>query len=135
MRFLGVGLTSEGRLTPWTEDHSLRTHTHSVLSSLGRLGFGSYPAVVLAALTSTVLPAAVFGGELWGLHDLAAWVRGRESPFHCLWLLPVIEVLKRVAGLPPRAFAAPVYRLFSLPSCLEMLLPRVLHLLATLSPS
>ena len=135
MRFLGVGLTSEGRLTPWTEDHSLRARTHSVLSSLGRLGFGSYPAAVSAALTSTVLPAAVFGGELWGLHDLAAWVRGRESPFHCSRLLPVLEVLKREAGLPPRAFAAPVYHLFSLLSCLEMLLPRVLHLLATLSPS
>ena len=131
MHFLGVGLTSEGRLTPWTADHSLRARTHSVLSSLGRLGFGTYPAAVSV---STVLPAAVFGGELWGLHDLAAWVRGRESPFHCLRLSPVLEVLKREAGLPPRAFAAPVYRLFSLPSCLEMLLPRVLHLLATLSP-
>lgn len=70
IRFLGVGLSSHGAFEPWVDSKSLRARTHSAVSALGRLGFASYPAAISAALTSTVVPAATFGGELWGLFEL-----------------------------------------------------------------
>ena len=85
------------------------------------------------ALTSTVLPVATFGVELWGLPALLHWVRNGRSPFHCSRLTPVLSWLQTLAGLPSNSFIAPVYHLFGIPTMLEMLLPCLLRVLGSLS--
>ena len=61
-------------------------------------------------------------------------VRASVSPFVSAVLDPVLSLLRKRLGLSSRSFRAPLYRLFSLPTFLELALPRILHLFDTLGP-
>lgn len=88
----------------------------------------------MKALSLKVLPALLYGCEIWGLAELRAVACGHKSPFLSDFLGPVLEALKQRVGLPAAAFNLPVYRLFQLPTFVELALPRVLRLTTRLAP-
>ena len=99
----------------------------------GRLGFAVYPVAITAALLVSLVPSTLYGAEAWGLQQLLGVLSSRDSPCINAALLPIVSRLKRLAGLPATSFGAPVYRLFGLPTFLELVLPWVLHLFGALS--
>lgn len=112
LRFLGVGISATGAVSPWRPPGAATGSVRSVLSRLSRVGMSTYPAAVVCALGVAVLPALLYGAELWAVRDLLGVVRRGASPYHASCFTPVLETLKRLAGLPTTAFSAPVYRLF-----------------------
>ena len=81
----------------------------------------------------TVLPAILYGVELWAAHDLLGVACRRASLYHAACFTLVLDTLKHLAGLPSTTFSAPVDRLFQLPTVFEPVLPRLVCLLSTLS--
>ena len=75
MRFLGIRVTSTGGFLPWREDF-----TKSMYGVKGRLtnaGLGSLPAALSRALQVKVLPAMLYGCEIWACSWLAEVLRGK----------------------------------------------------------
>ena len=56
------------------------------------------------------------------------------SPYASEVMDPILTLLQERTGLSSRSFRAPLYRLYSLPTFLEAVLPRTLHLFDRLSP-
>ena len=131
LKFLGILVNSRGLLAP------ARTNfpavVHRVCATLVSVGLGSCPAALTKALAVKVLPSLLYGCELWGLAELRAVVCAHKSPFLSAFLGPVLDALKPHVGLPATAFNLPVYRLFQIPTFLEMVLPRLARLTTRLS--
>ena len=62
-----------------------------------------------------------------------AVVRGEVSPYASEVMDPILALLQERTGLSSRSFRAPLYRLYSLPTFLEAVLPRTLRLFDHLS--
>ena len=60
-------------------------------------------------------------------------VCAHKSPFLSDFLSPVLGTLKPHVGLPAMAFNLPVYRLFQIPTFLELALPHLARLTTLLS--
>ena len=60
-------------------------------------------------------------------------VCAHKAPFLSDFLGPVLGALKPHVGLPAAAFNLPVYRLFQIPTFLELALPHLVRLTALLS--
>ena len=57
-----MGVTWEGHIIPWREWASVLMK--AVLSSLSKVGLSAFPSALIAAITSRVLPAVLFGVEI-----------------------------------------------------------------------
>ena len=62
-----MGVTWEGHIIPWHEWASVLTKM--VLSYLSKVGISAFPLALTAAITSWVLPAVLFGVEIWGIKE------------------------------------------------------------------
>ena len=80
-----------------------------------------------------MIPSLLYDCEVWGLLELHAMVCAHKSPFLSDFLGPVLGALKPHVGLPAATFNLPVYRLFQIPTFLELALPCLARLTALLS--
>ena len=130
--FLGVCISSNGAVFLW---HPLGTSTHlvhNVIARLSHVGMSTYPAAITCALGVAVLPAILYGVELWAARDPLRMVRHGAFPYQATCFTPVLYALKCLAGLPSTAISAPVYCLFQLSTVFESVPPRKVCLLSTL---
>ncbi len=68
LRFLGVMITSDGRFAPWRDSFDRSLHT--VVHRLARVGLSSMPIALLNGIFVLVMPALLFGAELWGIEHI-----------------------------------------------------------------
>ena len=106
---------------------------HRVCAQLKAVGLGDCPAALTKALLVKVIPSLLYGCEVWGLSELRAMVCAHKSPFLSDFLSLMLGTLKPHVGLPVAAFNLPVYRLFQIPTFLQLALPRLARLTALLS--
>ena len=77
--FLGIKLTCIGHVEPWRTD--VTTGIYGVRGRVVSAGLGDLPMALVKALQLKVIPAIVYGGEVWGIHWLAEVLRGKTSPY------------------------------------------------------
>ena len=63
-----MGVTWEGHIIPWHEWASVIMK--AVLLSLSKVGLSAFPLVLVAAITSWVLPVVLFGAKFRVLRSL-----------------------------------------------------------------
>ena len=83
----------------------------------------------------SVLPAALFGCEIWGINHLYQVLFKGHNPYDCEHLKPIVGFLKKWVGLSVRASSGTVHRLLNLPSFVRLALPRLMKLLDLVSVS
>ena len=114
VRFLDTKVTTHGQLLPWRT--SFNALFHRVHSALTDAGLGAYPSDLVAGLGIKVLPAVLYGCELWGLRELAKVALGTKSPCLSDGLALLLAQVKLHTGLPAGGFNAAVYQLCQIPS-------------------
>ena len=68
LRFLGVMITSDGRFAPWYDFFNRSLHT--VVHRLAQVGLSSMPIALINNIFVLVMPALLFGAELWGIDHI-----------------------------------------------------------------
>ena len=131
LRFLGVMITSDGRFAPWRDvfDRSM----HALLNRLTRVGLGYIPVALVNGLFVNVMPALLFGAELWGIAYIYGVLCNNKSPYACPYLEPVLGFLRKQAGLPRNSSTAALHRLYGIPTFLKLVLPRLTRLFGNMS--
>ena len=120
-----------GKFLPWRDDFTKQLY--GVRGRLAAAGLGVLPVALFKGLFIKVVPAILYGCEVWALGWLADVLDKGASPFVHDRLNIVISFIKRYLGLPDRSFGAAVFKLCNLPSMLQLLLPRVVKFLRCLS--
>ena len=126
-----MGVSWEGHIIPWREWASVLMK--AVLSSLSKVGLSAFSSALIAAITSRVLPAVLFGVEIWGLKESVDGLI-RHSPYLLPTLLPVMHEPKSFLSLSRDTFNAPLHRLSGLGTFLELAIGLQHKLVTSLSP-
>jgi hypothetical protein len=113
---LGLKITSNGHFLPWRDDYT--TLMFSIKNSLARAGLGSLPMALIKGLSIRVIPALLYGCEIWCISWLAKVFKGIESPYKHPRLKIVLDFIKSYLGLPKNSFTAVIFKLVNLPSML-----------------
>ena len=95
---MGLRVTRRGKILPWRTDFT--TSLYGIKGRLVSAGLGNLPIALSKALLVKVVPAVLYGCEIWGIHWLAAVVTGEQSPYKHPRLDLVISFLKHYFGLP-----------------------------------
>ena len=65
-------ITSDGWFAPYRD--SFDVALHALRGKLSRVGLGSTPLAISKGIAISVLPALLFGCEIWGISDIYAMV-------------------------------------------------------------
>ena len=131
LRFLGLCVSQTGTIGPWREDFT--TQLYQVKGRVVNAGLGNLPLALSRALQIKVLPAMVYGGEIWGVSWVTSVVKGKCSPYKCKRMDQVVNFLRDYCGLPRNSFQAVLFRLLNFPTMLHLLLPRLQKFMCNLS--
>lgn len=77
---------------PWRDSFDVLLYTLG--NKLRAVGLGAIPASWLKAIRISVLPAMLFGCELWGIDEVYQVLFNGKSPFLCSFLTPITKYLK-----------------------------------------
>ena len=123
LRFLGVRVLTSATFAPWRDSYD--SMLHALMGRLRDVGLGATPAAFVKGLRISVLPAVLFGCEIWGIDEVYQVLYKGHSPFNSPTLKPILKFVKRLVGLPPTASNAHVCQLFGLPTFLSLVLGRM----------
>ena len=68
LRFLGLKVKADGQFLPWRDNFD--TSLYTVRGRPTAAGLGSLPVALVKAIQLKVLPALLYGCEVWG----ATWI-------------------------------------------------------------
>jgi hypothetical protein len=69
MRFLGLKVTNTGGFLPWREEFV--TGLYGLKGRLVQAGLGTLPAALCRAILVKIIPALLYGSEIWSVAWLA----------------------------------------------------------------
>ena len=70
-----------------------------------------------------MLPAILFGVEIWGVRELQSIARGKKSPYTSGAMTQLVNIVKSTLGLHRLTFKAPLYKILNLPTLFSVGFP------------
>jgi hypothetical protein len=131
LKFLGLKVTSAGKFLPWRDDFTKQLY--GVKGRLAASGLGHLPIALIKGLSIKVIPAILYGCEVWAMHWLDDVIYGKQSPFLNSRLNIVLNFIKKYLGLPTKSFGAAVFKMCNMPSMLALVLPRIIKYMKSLT--
>ena len=93
VQFLGVAVESTDCITPCCTTPELHVSYFVVCTCLVGAGLVAYPSALSCALRSYMLPSLPFGCKLWGVTSVGGVLFCLKSPYHCDYMIPILDVL------------------------------------------
>ena len=104
LRFLGVKVTNRATIATWRDDNSPDSNpatgtAAAVCRKLDALGLGSSPGALAHGASVRIVPAILYGSEVWGIPTLHSTVLGRASPYLVDHFAKLLCLLRARCGL------------------------------------